>query len=120
MQEEPQTPPPIPPQPPALPPALPQPRASIGQDAAIRMLIPVGRSGWAIAAGYFGLFSFILIGAPFALITGILGLLEIRKSRNTPNPKYGMGRAIFGIVTGGIFTLVIIALLLKMVFQKME
>src|SRR3954471_11457956 len=29
----------------------------IGQNAGIRMLLPVGRSGWAIAAGYLGLFS---------------------------------------------------------------
>ncbi|MGY8642132.1 MAG: hypothetical protein ACKVJU_13690 [Verrucomicrobiales bacterium] len=29
----------------------------------MRMLLPVGRSGWAIAAGYCGLFAFIGIGA---------------------------------------------------------
>ena len=38
------------------PPGLPVPTPRIGDDAGIRMLLPVGRSGWAIAAGYLGLF----------------------------------------------------------------
>ena len=86
-----------------------QPPSDIGQDAGMRMLLPVGRSGWAIAAGYFGLFSLIVIGAPFALICGILGVREIKKSQKTDQPKHGMGRAIFGIVIGGIVTLLILA-----------
>jgi len=65
------------------------------------MLLPVGRSGWAIAAGYADLFSFVFIGAPFALVFGILGVREIRKTRDSDQPKHGMGRAIFGIVAGG-------------------
>ncbi len=72
----------------------------IGQDAGIRMLLPVGRSGWAIASGYLGLISILLIPAPLALLTGILAIREIRR-----NPKkHGMGRAIFGIVMGALFT----------------
>ncbi len=35
------------------------PPAGIGQDPGVRWLLPVGRSGWAIAAGYLGLFSFV-------------------------------------------------------------
>jgi hypothetical protein len=91
----------------ATPPELPKrPKPyDIRQDAGMRMLMPVGRSGWAIAAGYAGLFSFILIGAPFALIFGILGIREIRKSRSTDQPKFGMGRAIFGIVMGALVCL---------------
>jgi len=94
----------------ATPPELPRPPKpyEIGQDAGMRMLMPVGRSGWAIAAGYAGLFSFIGIGAPFALIFGILGIREIRKSRITDHPKFGMGRAIFGIITGSLICLVMI------------
>ena len=38
----------------------------VGDDPAMRMLLPVGRSGWAIAAGYLGLFSFIIFPAPLA------------------------------------------------------
>src|SRR3954464_7889163 len=57
-------PPPLPPGARTVPYASPvrgvpgQPAKDIGQDAGIRMLIPVGRSGWAIASGYLGLFSF--------------------------------------------------------------
>lgn len=65
-----------------------------------KMLIPVGRSGWSIAAGYCGLIAlFPLCGAPFAIggiITGILALGDMKK-----NPKLsGSGRAWTGIVLG--------------------
>ena len=51
-------PPPLP-----MPPIVPQYASytttppNIGESASMRMLIPVDRSGWAIAAGYLGLFS---------------------------------------------------------------
>ena len=84
-----------------------RPQPDIGDDAGMRMLLPVGRSGWAIAAGYLGLVSVLCVPAPFALITGILAVREIRR-----DPKaHGMGRAIFGIVMGGIGTLAIVAML---------
>jgi Domain of unknown function (DUF4190) len=74
----------------------------IGDDAGIRLLLPVGRSLWAIASGYLGLLSVLLIPAPFAVLTGILAIMEIRR-----NPKkHGMGRAIFGIVMGSLFSAV--------------
>lgn len=66
----------------------------------MRMLIPVGRSGWAIAAGYLGLFSFLILPAPIALITGILAIRDIRSHPD----RHGMGRAIFGIVMGVLGT----------------
>ena len=71
-------------------------QTSIGDDAAMRMLLPVGRSGWAIAAGYLGLFSVLGIFAPIAVILSIVAIMHIRR-----NPKlHGMGRAIFGLVMG--------------------
>ena len=76
----------------------------IGEDAMIRMLIPVGRSGLAIAAGYAGLFSLILLPAPIALLLGILAIRDIRRSPH----KHGMGRAVFGLVMGIIFSLVLV------------
>ncbi len=76
-------------------------------DPAIRMLIPVGRSPLAIAAGYMGLFSMLFFPAPIALI---LGLLAIRDIRAHPE-KHGMGRAIFGLVMGILFTVVPIILI---------
>src|SRR5437762_7452398 len=76
------------------------PEYDIGQDAGMRMLLPVGLSGWAIASGYLGLISVLILPAPFALLTGILAVREMRR-----NPKkHGLGRAIFGIVMGTIFT----------------
>jgi len=77
-------------------PAPLSPRADIGQDAGIRMLIPVGRSGWAIAAGYLGLFSFVVLPAPIALVVALISISDIRKHPE----KHGMGRAIFGLVMG--------------------
>ncbi len=83
-------------------PPLPQP-AGTSSD----WLLPTNRSGWSIGAGYLGLFSLLVLPAPFALITGILGLREIQR---TPGLG-GKGRAIFGIVMGALFSLLGIALL---------
>jgi hypothetical protein len=70
----------------------------LAESAGIRMLIPVGRSGWAIAAGYLGLFSILVIPAPLAIIFGILAIRDIKRNPN----RHGMGRAIFGIVMGAL------------------
>ena len=87
----------------------------IGQDAGMRMLLPVGRSGWAIAAGYMGLLSVLGLFAPFALFFGIMAVRDINK-----NPeKHGLGRAWFGIVMGGLITLgMAVTLFLKLAFEK--
>jgi len=71
------------------------------------MILPVGRSGWAIASGYLGLFSVLLVFAPFALLTGILAVADIRKHSD----KHGMGRAIFGIVMGALGTIGLIVVI---------
>lgn len=83
----------------------------LGDDAGMRLLLPVGRSGWAIAAGYLGLISVLCIPAPLALIAGILAILEMRRDPT----KHGMGRAIFGLVMGGIGTLGIVLALIGMI-----
>lgn len=70
--------------------------SDLGESAAMRMLLPVGRSGLAIAAGYAGLFSLLVLPAPLALVLGLLAVRDIRK-----NPKkHGMGRAVFGLAMG--------------------
>ena len=66
----------------------------------MRLLMPVGRSGWAIAAGYLGLFSLVLVPAPFAILVSILAIRDIRRSVGSAKVKHGMGRAIFGLVMG--------------------
>jgi hypothetical protein len=84
----------------------------LGDDALLRMVIPVGRSGWAIAAGYAGLFSLLFVCAPISLILGIIAIADLRKHPE----KHGWGRAIFGLVMGSIFSLVFVAMLLVGVF----
>jgi hypothetical protein len=94
-----------PPQPlPPSPPPPPPPAPSLGDDAGMRILLPVGRSAWAIAAGYLGLISITLIPAPLALIASIIAIRRIKASRSTPKPLYGMGRAIFGLIAGTLGT----------------
>jgi hypothetical protein len=73
------------------------------------MLLPVGRSLWAIAAGYFGLFSVLMFPAPIAVILGIVAIIDIRKHPE----RHGMGRAIFGLVMGLLFTLPFVIMLIS-------
>ena len=87
--------------PPPLPARLSRPEPQpLGDDAGMRMILPVGRSGWAIAAGYLGLFALVVLPAPLALLISIIAIWDIRRTRSWPHPKRGMGRAIFGLVTG--------------------
>jgi hypothetical protein len=78
-----------------------------GDDPVVRALLPVGRSGWAIAAGYAGLFSLLCLPAPLALAFGLLALRDLRRHPE----KHGMGRAVFGLVMGGLGTLVLVVAL---------
>ncbi|MDR3181840.1 MAG: DUF4328 domain-containing protein [Planctomycetaceae bacterium] len=59
-------------------------------------------SGWAIAAEYASLFAICPLFAPFALILGIVALRDVKKRQLA-----GRGRAIFCIVVGTIFTLLL-------------
>lgn len=87
---------------------MPVSTPSIEDDPAMRILLPVGRSGLAIAAGYLGLFAVLLVPAPFAVLFSILAIQDIKR-----NPKkLGMGRAIFGLIMGILGTIGLIALLI--------
>ena len=87
-------------------------RQNPGDDAGMRMLLPVGRSGWAIAAGYLGLISVLMFPAPFAILCAVLAIRDIRK-----NPeKHGMGRAIFGLVMGVLGAVGLVFLIAGMAF----
>ena len=81
------------------PSAAQRPR-KLGDDALMRSILPVGRSGLAIAAGYLGIFSLIPIFAPIAILVGVLAIRDLKAHPD----KYGMGRAIFGIVAGALVT----------------
>ena len=84
-------------------------RPRLADNAAIRMALPVGRSGWAIAAGYAGLFALVIVPAPLALLLGGIAIWHLR---NNPK-KYGWGRAIFGFVAGLVGTAVLIFAMIR-------
>lgn len=88
--------------------------AGIGQDAGMRMLLPVGRSGWAIAAGYLGLLSVLAVPGPFALLFGILAIREMKQHPE----RHGMGRAIFGIIMGVLGTCLLIAMVVSILMRR--
>lgn len=79
----------------SAPPAQP-----FGSGAAERMLLPVGRSGWSIAAGYLGLFAVLPF---FGLLAIIVSLIALAHLKNRPDLA-GRGRAWFGLIMGVIFT----------------
>lgn len=86
---------------PPAPPRAPAPTRA-GDDPGIRMLLPVGRSGWAIAAGYLGLVAWLIwpLG-PFSIIAAELGRRQIAADPH----KHGTGRVVLGYVGGVIGTL---------------
>lgn len=84
-----------------LDPSLKPASTSIEDDPNIRMLLPVGRSGWAIAAGYLGLFAVLPVFGVVAIIVGILAIMHLRRRPDL----HGWGRAIFGLAMGGLFTI---------------
>ena len=111
------SPPPLPPPVPVfVPPPMP-PAKKLGDDVGMRLLLPVGRSGWAIAAGYAGLFALLLFPAPIALILGIIGWRDIRRSKGTAEPLHGMGRVVFALITGGLGTAVLLVGLASMLMK---
>lgn len=95
---------------PNLPPTYlpPAPGAAPERNRALEWVAPVNRSIWAIAAGYFGLFSLLGCGAPFAIFTGLMALREFKRNPNLG----GRGRAIFGLVMGALALVAMIVLFL--------
>jgi hypothetical protein len=76
-------------------------RPTRSDDPSMRWLVPTGRSPWAIVAGYLGLFSVLGVFGPFAIVTGVVAIRDIRRRPHL----HGMGRAVFGIVAGSLGTL---------------
>lgn len=75
-------------------------------NRSLRMVLPVGRSGLSIAAGYLALFAVALVPAPLALIVGIAALVQLKRHPE----KLGHGRAWFGVVMGALGTILLAAL----------
>jgi hypothetical protein len=88
--------------------------APLGDDPVMRAILPVGRSGWAIAAGYLGLLSLLGIFGPPALICGILAIRDIKKHPE----KHGLGRAWFGIILGALGTIALAVLVVTTLTSK--
>lgn len=62
------------------------------------MLIPVRADIFAVAAGYAGLFACVIVGAPFAVLFGIIALYRLKRHPE----RTGKGRAWFGIIVGTV------------------
>lgn len=77
------------------------------QDAALRWILPVGRTGLSVAAGYLGLVALVFFFlAPASLVVGLLALRGLRGSS-----LGGRGRAWFAVVVGALGTAGLLALL---------
>lgn len=79
--------------------APPGPGDDSGPGSALHWVVPVGRSWQSIAAGYVGLFSLLLwpLG-PVAIWLGWWAMVRAR------NGGHGRGRALTGIITGAVGT----------------
>jgi hypothetical protein len=83
-------------------------------EPGMRWVLPVGTSGWAIAAGYFGLFSLLCFPAQISIVLGLVAIWHLRK-----NPRLsGWGRAIFGLAMGIVFTLIPVIAVIAGVMAK--
>lgn len=89
-------------------------------SSADRMLMPVGRPISAIAAGYLGLLAmFPLVGILFGFLGVIFGILALKAISEDPELS-GKGRAWFGIISGGIFCLLWIMVLIAIVAAESQ
>jgi len=86
----------------------------LGDNSIMRIVLPVGRSLWAIAAGYVGLFSVLLVPAPLALLLGVVAIVDIKRHPK----KHGMGRAIFAVVMGVLFTVLLAIIVARTVSAR--
>ncbi len=101
---------------PQAPPLPPAPGHSMEDDLGVRMLIPIGRSVHAIIAGYLGLLSLGCCAlGPFAILFGILAVVDIKKHPK----KGGIVRAVLGIVLGTLGTLGLVAFLVAWLSGEM-
>jgi hypothetical protein len=85
---------------------------TMGADPVVRALLPVGRTPLAIVAGYLGLGALFCFPAPLALGVGIWAVIDLKKKPG----MHGMGRAVFGIVTGAIGTVGLVLWLVMAIF----
>ena len=87
-----------------------------GPDVFERMLLPVGRSPWSIAAGYLGLFALIPCFGPLALVVSLVALWHLKRHAELS----GRGRAVFGLVMGSLSTLLILFVLVMIAISAYD
>jgi hypothetical protein len=106
--------PPVTSTPPTTPQPTPTPPVKSTEEKVIEWVVPINRSGWAIAAGYVALFNlpFAFLG-PISVILGIIGLLDAKKKN-----KRGKGRALFAIIYGAIATAILIWIIVSVASQR--
>ena len=87
-----------------------RPAAAKSNDLATRLLLPVGRSPYAIAASYAGLCSLVVCFlGPVAILLGVLAVRDIQK-----HPELtGLPRAICGLAGGAVGCLFLAFALLR-------
>jgi uncharacterized protein DUF4339 len=73
----------------------------VPNDDGLRHVLPVGRSGWAIAAGYLGLFSIFPIVSFAGLAVSIIAARDLKRHPE----KLGWGRVITGLILSSLFSL---------------
>ncbi|WP_084105014.1 DUF2510 domain-containing protein [Demequina sp. NBRC 110056] len=89
---------------PPPPPATSVASEDYGPGSPLHYLVPVGRSGLAIAAPWIGLAALVMCWAPvIGLALGVLAIvISIMALRRARDGGHGTGRAVVGIVLGGI------------------
>jgi len=89
-------------------------------SATERALLPVGRPGSAIAAGYLALFGVIpLFGLPLAVLAIVFGIFALKNIKRDPELS-GKGRAWFGIILGGLTVALTAFLIIFAVVKEMS
>ena len=79
-------------------------------DQPLHWLLPTGRSGWSIAAGYVALVAMVFW--PLGPVALGLGIHAIRVAGRTGT--HGRGRAIFAIVVGSLTTIALVGFLISL------
>ena len=87
---------------------VPASNMGLVDDGGLKYIIPTSQtSGTSLAAGYLAILAiFVIPLAPVAVLLGVLGLRDLKQHPE----KNGWGRAMTGIVLGGLLTLTLIAL----------
>ena len=80
-----------------------------------RFVMPTATSGWAIAAGYAGLFALTCVFAPVALLLGIVAYRDLKRRPEL----HGWGRTYLGLILGGLGTAVLLFFLGAVVVEQM-